>query len=258
MKLAWITRLAVAALAVALLAAPAGAGGGILDDLAAPDGKTPKSITSFVGTNADGSIGIAVVHRGKQAAAYVCDGDQIGSWYAGKKRGSKLTLKNDDGERFTATIRGSTVRGAATAEGQDLDFTLKRAKSHAGLYRQTFQTAEGERLGGWVIDNKGNVHGIIKGGTTDLSALLDINTILASASIVPEVTQAQALPGFPTNVTVRSSGPVCQSLGVNAVQNQSDIRTATGGLAAIELATKQFRIRLGLMALLNCEQGGLF
>jgi hypothetical protein len=252
MKLAWITRLVVAALAVALLAAPAGAGGGILDDLAAPDGKTPKSITSFVGTNADGSIGVAVVHRGKQAAAYVCDGDQIGSWYTGQKRGSKLTLKNDDGERFTATIRGSTVRGAVTAEGQDLDFTLERAKSYAGLYR----AADGKVLAGWVIQNNGTVYGEIVGGTITLSAQLDINTILASASIVPEVTEAQALPGFPTNVSVRSSGPVCQKLLFNAIDNKRDLsRPLT--TAAADLATKQLRIRLGLMALLNCEDQDL-
>ena len=62
----------------------------------AEDSEFPEQVV-HAGRTADGPAAIAVAVLGNQAAAYVCDGRNVESWFRGIVEGGRLTLKSKSG-----------------------------------------------------------------------------------------------------------------------------------------------------------------
>jgi hypothetical protein len=150
MKLAWIVRLVVAALAVAVLA-PA--------SVAAAHDK--KKQTTFVATVEGTDAYLSVVVGKNSAVAYLCDGQQLTEWLSGAVADNSVALESPGGASLVATRSGKKLEGTVIlADGQVLTFEARVAKGKkAGLYREE-RTIDGVAyVGGWVELADGSVRG---------------------------------------------------------------------------------------------------
>lgn len=103
---------------------------------------------TFVGTLADGEVFVAVVNRGGEVTAYLCDGTPgevgVSVWLEGRADGARFAASNPEGTvRLEGTQNGSTLElrvtglggGAAQVRSAQLDqVTLNAAAHPAGLW----------------------------------------------------------------------------------------------------------------------------
>jgi hypothetical protein len=98
---------------------------------------------------------IALVSNGKRVDGYLCDGNQVSTWFGlTDVSGGKAALSSRAGARLgEATLSGDRASGTVTIAGADHAFTADLAAGDAGLYR----AAKG-KLGqagsvevGWIV-----------------------------------------------------------------------------------------------------------
>lgn len=106
---------------------------------------------TFVGRVADSAAFVAVLANGAEVTAYVCDGQELASWFHGPEHAGVVELVDDEGAQLSAQI--STGAGGAQLSrgnlrdehGVERAFATDRATAlaRAGLYRAEVAAAPG-------------------------------------------------------------------------------------------------------------------
>jgi hypothetical protein len=195
MKLAWIVRLVIAALAVSLLAPVATAGAG-------EDGEKKKSST-YVGTvdGTDAYIGIVLTKGEDTALVYVCDSAGLTEWFqAGVKERDQLSGISPGGAVLVGTRLKSAIKGTLILFGGEAhDYTAKKASGDAGLYRLPQSVGGAEYVAGWVQLTDGTFRGDVT--RTGVPNPIASTTLDASTEPPPDTTTP------PTDTTTPPTEP---------------------------------------------------
>ena len=121
--------------------------------------KFPNKVV-YAGRTDDDSAAIAVAILGDEAAAYLCDGQDVESWLRGTVKGNEISLTSKKGAALEARLVRGGLEGKIEVAGDELHFTIKEAKPPAGLYR-----ARGAKTTiGWIILPDGSQVGIQTSG----------------------------------------------------------------------------------------------
>jgi hypothetical protein len=119
------------------------------------DSKFPEKVV-YAGRTDDGSAAIAVAVLGDQAAAYLCDGRNVESWFRGTVEGANISLKSKSGATLQATLDDDHIKGTVEIKNDTLRFEINEAKKPAGLYR-----ASGSKTTiGWIVLEDGSQVGV--------------------------------------------------------------------------------------------------
>jgi len=111
----------------------------------------------YTGDATGSDLAIAVAVKGKQASAYLCDGDDVEDWLKGTAEGNKLELTSKNGEStLTGELEGKRLTGSVQFRGNSLPFSIGVAPPPAGLYRGD----NGKTTVGWIILPNGKQVGI--------------------------------------------------------------------------------------------------
>jgi hypothetical protein len=119
------------------------------------DSEFPEQVV-YAGRTDDGPAAIAVAVLGNQAAAYVCDGRNVESWFRGTVEGGRLSLKSKSGEALQAELDGDHLKGTVQIKNDTQKFEINEASRPAGLYR-----ARGSKTTiGWIVLEDGSQVGV--------------------------------------------------------------------------------------------------
>jgi hypothetical protein len=117
--------------------------------------KFPNKVV-YAGRTDDDSAAIAVAILGDQAAAYLCDGQDVEAWFRGKVEGNQISLTSKRGAALEAKLIHGGLEGKIELADEELTFTIPQAEPPAGLYR-----ARGSKTTiGWIILPDGSQVGI--------------------------------------------------------------------------------------------------
>jgi hypothetical protein len=131
----------------------------------AEDSEFPEKVV-YAGRTDDGPAAIAVAVLGNQAAAYVCDGRNVESWFRGTLDGGRISLKSKSGEMLRAELDGDHIKGTVQIKKDTQKFEINEASKPAGLYR-----ARGsETTIGWIVLEDGSQVGVQTTGTESTAA----------------------------------------------------------------------------------------
>ena len=120
----------------------------------------------YAGRTDDGSATIAVAVLGDQAAAYLCDGRSVESWFRGTVEGADISLKSKSGATLQATLDGDHIKGTVEIKNGTQKFEINEANKPAGLYR-----ARGSKTTiGWIVLEDGSQVGVQTTGTDSSAA----------------------------------------------------------------------------------------
>ena len=120
----------------------------------------------YAGRTDDGSATIAVAVLGDQAAAYLCDGRSVESWFRGTVEGADISLKSKSGATLQATLDGDHIKGTVEIKNDTQKFEINEANKPAGLYR-----ARGSKTTiGWIVLEDGSQVGVQTTGTDSSAA----------------------------------------------------------------------------------------
>jgi hypothetical protein len=135
----------------------------------AEDSEFPEKVV-YAGRTDDGPAAIAVAVLGNQAAAYVCDGRNVESWFRGSVDGGRISLKSKSGEMLRAELDGDHIKGTVQIKNDTQKFEINEASKPAGLYR-----ARGsETTIGWIVLEDGSQVGVqITGAESTAAPQLD-------------------------------------------------------------------------------------
>ena len=129
------------------------------------DNKFPEKVV-YAGRTDDGSATIAVAVLGDQAAAYLCDGRSVESWFRGTVEGADISLKSKSGATLEATLDGDHIKGTVEIKNDTQKFEINEANKPAGLYR-----ARGSKTTiGWIVLEDGSQVGVQTTGTDSSAA----------------------------------------------------------------------------------------
>ena len=129
------------------------------------DNKFPEKVV-YAGRTDDGSATIAVAVLGDQAAAYLCDGRSVESWFRGTVEGADISLKSKSGSTLEATLDGDHIKGTVEIKNDTQKFEINEANKPAGLYR-----ARGSKTTiGWIVLEDGSQVGVQTTGTDSSAA----------------------------------------------------------------------------------------
>jgi hypothetical protein len=121
----------------------------------------------YTGDATGSDLAIAVAVKGKQASAYLCDGDSVEDWLKGSAEGGKLELTSKNGESsLTGELKGKRLTGEVQFRGNSLPFSIAVAPPPAGLYRGE----NGKTTVGWIILPNGKQVGIASSGGEEVPA----------------------------------------------------------------------------------------
>jgi hypothetical protein len=121
----------------------------------AEDSAFPEKVV-YAGRTDDGPAAIAVAVLGNQAAAYVCDGRNLESWFRGSVEGGRISLKSKSGATLQAELDGDHLKGTVQIKDDTQKFEINEASKPAGLYR-----ARGsETTIGWIVLEDGSQVGV--------------------------------------------------------------------------------------------------
>jgi hypothetical protein len=156
--------LLVAALAVLVgILSACGAPGGRPGD--APSGAPPRQVDS-VG-RIDGSTAlVAVLARGDEVTAYVCDGDTTtGERFSGTLLGDRAVLHSAGGAQLAVDVSGDGASGIFTPAGAPAGqaFTTTPSTGSAGWYAAEAATADGPVSANWIVLADGTQTGFENG-----------------------------------------------------------------------------------------------
>ncbi len=108
--------------------------------------KSPEAV--FVGKDETGDMAVGIAVKGGRAVGYLCDGRSVEAWLSGTATSGRVTLDGADGKSTVyADITGNRITGIAVARNDEFDFTIDKAESPAGIYRQE----EGDTKIGWIV-----------------------------------------------------------------------------------------------------------
>ena len=129
------------------------------------DSEFPERVV-YAGRTDDGPAAIAVAVLGNQAAAYVCDGRNVESWFRGTVEGGRLSLKSKSGEALQAELDGDHLKGTVQIKSGTHKFEINEASKPAGLYR-----ARGSKTTiGWIVLEDGSQVGVQTTGADSSAA----------------------------------------------------------------------------------------
>ena len=129
------------------------------------DSEFPEQVV-YTGRTDDGPAAIAVAVLGNQAAAYVCDGRNVESWFRGTVEGGRLSLKSKSGEALQAELDGDHLKGTVQIKSGTQKFEINEASKPAGLYR-----ARGSKTTiGWIVLEDGSQVGVQTTGADSSAA----------------------------------------------------------------------------------------
>jgi hypothetical protein len=129
------------------------------------DSEFPEQVV-YAGRTDDGPAAIAVAVLGNQAAAYVCDGRNVESWFRGTVEGGRLSLKSKNGEALQAELDGDHLKGTVQIKNDTQKFEINEASRPAGLYR-----ARGSKTTiGWIVLEDGSQVGVQTTGADSSAA----------------------------------------------------------------------------------------
>ena len=94
------------------------------------DSEFPEQVV-YAGRTDDGPAAIAVAVLGNQAAAYVCDGRNVESWFRGTVEGGRLSLKSKSGEALQAELDGDHLKGTVQIKNDTQKFEINEANKPA-------------------------------------------------------------------------------------------------------------------------------
>jgi hypothetical protein len=121
----------------------------------AEDSEFPQQVV-YAGRTDDGPAAIAVAVLGNQAAAYVCDGRNLESWFRGSVEGGRISLKSKSGATLRAELDGDHLKGTVQIKNDTHKFEINEASKPAGLYR-----ARGSKTTiGWIVLEDGSQVGV--------------------------------------------------------------------------------------------------
>jgi hypothetical protein len=131
----------------------------------AENSEFPEKVV-YAGRTDDGPAAIAVAVVGNQAAAYVCDGRNVESWFRGTLDGGRISLKSKSGEMLRAELDGDHIKGTVQIKNDTQKFEINEASKPAGLYR-----ARGsETTIGWIVLEDGSQVGVQTTGAESTAA----------------------------------------------------------------------------------------
>jgi hypothetical protein len=117
--------------------------------------KFPNKVV-YAGRTEDDSAAIAVAVLGDQAAAYLCDGNDVEAWFRGEVVGDEISLTSRRGASLEAKLVHGALEGKIELGDEELTFLVNEAEPPAGLYR-----ARGSKTTiGWIILPDGSQVGI--------------------------------------------------------------------------------------------------
>jgi hypothetical protein len=123
----------------------------------APPAPTFPAEAMYAGDATGSDLAIAVAVKGKQASAYLCDGDAVEDWLKGTADAGKLELTSKNGEStLTGELKGKRLAGTVEFRGQSRPFSIAVGAPPAGLYRGE----NGKTTIGWIILPNGQQVGI--------------------------------------------------------------------------------------------------
>ena len=129
------------------------------------DSEFPEQVV-YAGRTDDGPAAIAVAVLGNQAAAYVCDGRNVESWFRGTVEGGRLSLKSKSGEALQGELDGDHLKGTVQIKSGTHEFEINEASKPAGLYR-----ARGSKTTiGWIVLEDGSQVGVQTTGADSSAA----------------------------------------------------------------------------------------
>jgi hypothetical protein len=155
----------------------------------AEDSEFPEKVV-YAGRTDDGSAAIAVAVLGNQAAAYVCDGRNVESWFRGTVAGGRISLKSKNGETLQAELDGDHIKGTVQIKNDTQKFEINEASKPAGLYR-----ARGSKTTiGWIVLEDGSQVGVRTTGA-DFSAAPQLDPENPQVMVDGESLDAAAVNG---------------------------------------------------------------
>ena len=129
------------------------------------DGEFPEKVV-YAGRTDDGPAAIAVAVLGNQAAAYVCEGGNVESWFRGTVAGGNISLKSKSGAMLEAELDGDHLKGTVEINNDTQKFEINEASKPAGLYR-----ARGSKTTiGWIVLEDGSQVGVQTTGAESSAA----------------------------------------------------------------------------------------
>jgi hypothetical protein len=147
--------------------APAGDTGETLaPELAKLEARQSAPATPYVGKVEGTDAYIAVVERGGEITAYICDGAATALWFTGTQDGTTITATHPKGATLAAEQAGSTLTGTVVLDGATHAFTAEEAEYPAGLWQGIDDASvpldEAFRYG-WVVLPDGSQRGAKSG-----------------------------------------------------------------------------------------------
>jgi hypothetical protein len=128
---------------------------GLAADIPAPGSGKPQVERTFVAKVSGSRLQVAVVIRGDEAIAYLCDGRRA-AWLGGSPAGDRLDLRSPKGASVAGSLKDGVFRGTATLPGERArPFAASSARGGRGLYRHVVTIRGKKRLGGWIITTQG-------------------------------------------------------------------------------------------------------
>jgi hypothetical protein len=136
----------------------------------AADAPPAGPVLTFAGKVPGTNAYLAVVSRGGQIEAYVCDGAKISSWLSGKVEGNTFRAANKTNEvTLTATRTQTKLSGTVTLSGKKIAIATMQAAWPSGLYKAVGLTEGPDYnpvLTGWIVLPDGTQRGAAKVGIT--------------------------------------------------------------------------------------------
>ena len=130
---------------------------------AGEDSEFPAKVV-YAGRTDDGPAAIAVAVLGNQAAAYVCDGRNVESWFRGTVE--EGTSRSEQERATQAELDGDHLKGTVQIKNDTQKFEINEANKPAELYR-----ARGSKTTiGWIVLEDGSQVGVQTTGTDSSAA----------------------------------------------------------------------------------------
>jgi hypothetical protein len=108
---------------------------------------------------------VAVVVRGNQAVAYMCDSaNRVEAWMRGSADGGKVNLSGHHGAQLTGTVTGSRLTGTVKVEDMRWTYSVKSVRPPSGLYRASAKVRGAQVIGGWIVLDDGTQVGLTSTG----------------------------------------------------------------------------------------------
>ncbi|MGH3915860.1 MAG: hypothetical protein ACRDTC_20995 [Pseudonocardiaceae bacterium] len=144
------------------------------DELSAPPPATEDDQPAYAGRTSGNEATIAIVVRGDEASAYICDGEQVESWLEGTITDGALTLQGGDDARADGSVQGDAVFGTLWVQGKQWPYAAQRAERPAGLYQGEGTVDGAPARIGWIVLQDGSQVGIADiGGVARPAPALD-------------------------------------------------------------------------------------